>query len=308
MAVGEAWVADDDRLAHYAASDELNLAFNFKLIQAPWGADTFADAIRRSMAAMAAVRAPCTWVLANHDVDRAVTRYGGGAIGMTRARAAALVMLSLPGAAYVYNGDELGLRQRRPARRRRCRIRPGSAAGTPRGAGTASGCRCRGPATRRRSDSPPAVVLAADAGVVGVADRRKAGRRPDLDAARSTVLRSGCAAPRTTCTPESSGGSTPRRTASPTDAATSRSCSTPGPGRRRCRPAKCCSRPAHLTARRYRRTRQPGSGRASRGAGRGRGGARRRLSRKARRPVASDRRRRPRSRRRAPGSPSGSWR
>jgi alpha-glucosidase len=109
MAVGEVWVADDDRLAHYAASDELNLAFNFKVIQAPWGAESFGDAIRRSMTAMAGVRAPCTWVLANHDVDRAATRYGGGAVGMARARAAALVVLSLPGAAFVYYGDELGL-------------------------------------------------------------------------------------------------------------------------------------------------------------------------------------------------------
>ena len=53
--------------------------------------------------------APCTWVLSNHDVDRQVTRYGGGAVGAARARAAALVQLSLPGAAYLYNGDELGL-------------------------------------------------------------------------------------------------------------------------------------------------------------------------------------------------------
>jgi alpha-glucosidase len=58
---------------------------------------------------MAEVGAPCTWVLANHDVDRAATRYGDGAVGLARARAAALVQLSLPGAAFVYNGDELGL-------------------------------------------------------------------------------------------------------------------------------------------------------------------------------------------------------
>jgi alpha-glucosidase len=61
------------------------------------------------MAAMSKVGAPCTWVLANHDVDRAATRYGDGAQGLARARAAALVQLSLPGAAYIYNGDELGL-------------------------------------------------------------------------------------------------------------------------------------------------------------------------------------------------------
>ena len=58
---------------------------------------------------MEEVGAPCTWVLGNHDVDRPATRYGGGAAGVARARAAALVQLSLPGAAYIYNGEELGL-------------------------------------------------------------------------------------------------------------------------------------------------------------------------------------------------------
>jgi alpha-glucosidase len=109
MAVGEAWVPDDERLARYVRPDELNLAFNFRLVQAHWGADTFRDAIDGSLSAMAHVGAPCTWVLSNHDVVRHVTRFGGGALGLARGRAAALVQLSLPGAAYVYNGDELGL-------------------------------------------------------------------------------------------------------------------------------------------------------------------------------------------------------
>ncbi|MDQ1739555.1 MAG: alpha-glucosidase, partial [Pseudonocardiales bacterium] len=42
-------------------------------------------------------------------VVRHTTRYGGGALGQARGRAATLITLSLPGAAYVYNGDELGL-------------------------------------------------------------------------------------------------------------------------------------------------------------------------------------------------------
>ncbi|MDP9117004.1 MAG: glycoside hydrolase family 13 protein, partial [Actinomycetota bacterium] len=109
MAVGEAWVADPRRLARYVRPDELNLTFNFELTEAPWGIASFADSIRRSLETMAEVGAPCTWVLANHDVDRPVTRYGGGARGLARARAAALVQLSLPGAVYLYNGDELGL-------------------------------------------------------------------------------------------------------------------------------------------------------------------------------------------------------
>jgi alpha-glucosidase len=109
MAVGEAWVPDSDRLARYVRPDELNLPFNFELVEAAWGADSFSKAIQRSLEAMAGVGAPCTWVLDNHDVDRAASRYGGGAVGIARARAALLVQLSLPGASYLYNGDELAL-------------------------------------------------------------------------------------------------------------------------------------------------------------------------------------------------------
>jgi alpha-glucosidase len=113
MAVGEAWVPSPERLARYVRPDELNLAFNFELLEAPWGAASYRAAITRSMDALAQVGAPCTWVLSNHDVDRAATRFGSGGIGVergvARARAAALVQFSLPGAVYVYNGDELGL-------------------------------------------------------------------------------------------------------------------------------------------------------------------------------------------------------
>jgi alpha-glucosidase len=104
MAVGEIWV-EPERLALYVRPDEFNLAFNFELLEVDWGAEHFRAAITRSMQALADVGATATWVLANHDVDRAATRYGS----VERARAAALMMLSLPGAAYIYNGDELGL-------------------------------------------------------------------------------------------------------------------------------------------------------------------------------------------------------
>jgi alpha-glucosidase len=109
MAVGEAWVPDPERLARYVRPDELNLAFNFELTETKWSATAFRTAIERSLHAMAGVGAPCTWVLDNHDVQRSTTRFGGGARGTARARAAALMQLSLPGAAFVYNGDELGL-------------------------------------------------------------------------------------------------------------------------------------------------------------------------------------------------------
>jgi alpha-glucosidase len=109
MAVGEVWVADDARLAEYLRPDELHLAFNFKLLTAGWDCDELRTAIDRSLATVAATPAPACWVLSNHDRPRHVTRYGGGELGTRRARAAALLQLALPGAAYLYNGDELGL-------------------------------------------------------------------------------------------------------------------------------------------------------------------------------------------------------
>ena len=48
-------------------------------------------------------------MLSNHDVVRHPTRYGGGPVGIARARAATLTMLALPGSAYLYQGEELGL-------------------------------------------------------------------------------------------------------------------------------------------------------------------------------------------------------
>ena len=154
MAVGEAWVPDDARLARYVRPDELHLTFNFKLLETPWGADSFRASISESMRAMEGVGAPCTWVLSNHDVVRHVTRYGGGAVGLARARAAALIQLSLPGPAYIYNGDELGLPNvdlpdwalQDPTWER--------TGHTDRGA-TASGFRCRGPDPSHRSGSAP---------------------------------------------------------------------------------------------------------------------------------------------------------
>jgi alpha-glucosidase len=109
MAVGEVWVSDDDRLAQYVREDELQLAFNFKLLTAEWTADDLRQAVTHSLATVEGTPAPACWVLSNHDRPRHVTRYGGGEIGLRRARAAALLQLALPGAAYLYNGDELGM-------------------------------------------------------------------------------------------------------------------------------------------------------------------------------------------------------
>jgi alpha-glucosidase len=107
--VGEVWVRTPERLARYLRADELHTAFNFTYLLAAWDAKALHAAIDESIDALSAVGAPATWVLSNHDVVRHVTRYGGGALGVRRARAATLLTLSLPGGAYVYQGEELGL-------------------------------------------------------------------------------------------------------------------------------------------------------------------------------------------------------
>ncbi|MEM7274498.1 MAG: glycoside hydrolase family 13 protein [Actinomycetota bacterium] len=127
MMVAEAWV-DPARLPLYLRSDEYHQSFNFDFLEAPWSAQTFAKIVEESAAAAAEVGSTSTWVLSNHDVMREVTRYGlpngtdwrawpaaGPAdlldtvTGARRARAAALLLLGLPGSAYIYQGEELGL-------------------------------------------------------------------------------------------------------------------------------------------------------------------------------------------------------
>ena len=109
VAIGEVWVYDNEQFARYVRPDELHLGFNFRLLRADFDADDIRGAIENSMAAAAIAGATPTWTLANHDVDRETTRYGGGEIGLARALAMALVMLALPGAVFLYNGEELGL-------------------------------------------------------------------------------------------------------------------------------------------------------------------------------------------------------
>ena len=124
--VGELWVSPDS-LKRYLRPDELHTGFNFPYLQAPWQASALRSIIDATLALHAEVGAPATWVLGNHDVPRVVTRYGRAEsswsfdkahvrdepldleLGTRRARAAALLYLALPGSAYVYQGEELGL-------------------------------------------------------------------------------------------------------------------------------------------------------------------------------------------------------
>ena len=109
--VGEIVLENQERVAEYVRPDELQLAFNLALLWDEWDAAAMRATIDRTHTAMTAVGAVPTWVLENHDVPRAATRYGGGAEGGRRARAAALLLLALPGAVFLYQGQELGLEE-----------------------------------------------------------------------------------------------------------------------------------------------------------------------------------------------------
>jgi alpha-glucosidase len=98
-------------MARYIRHDEMSQAFNFAWLLAPWSASAFADVVTGTLEATGSVAGSPTWVLSNHDVVRHPSRYGGGALGLARARAATLTMLALPGSAYLYEGEELGLEQ-----------------------------------------------------------------------------------------------------------------------------------------------------------------------------------------------------
>lgn len=128
-----------ERLVEYVSPGRLNTSFNFEFLQSEWAADSMRIVIDESIKAHDGVGAPTTWVLENHDVLRATTRYGKSLsgrhfgsmdtdedghwqehmqdlptdvqLGRRRARAAAALMLALPGGAYVYQGQELGLEE-----------------------------------------------------------------------------------------------------------------------------------------------------------------------------------------------------
>jgi len=124
----EAWRPTPDDTALWVRSDEMHQAFNFPYLTTEWDAAELRAVIDESLRAFAAVGAPSTWVLSNHDVVRHASRLALSAenpqghgigplspgkpiadLGLRRARAASSVMLALPGSAYIFQGEELGL-------------------------------------------------------------------------------------------------------------------------------------------------------------------------------------------------------
>jgi alpha-glucosidase len=125
---GEAYVLPLSFMALWVRPDEFHQTFNFRFLNAGWQPQALFDTINESFAAFDGVGAPSTWVLSNHDILRHASRFGGDygkatdsdgvgpdapqpdrELGLTKARAATQFMLGLPGASYLYQGEELGL-------------------------------------------------------------------------------------------------------------------------------------------------------------------------------------------------------
>ena len=131
-AVAEAWVPASRR-ARYASPGGLGQAFNFDLLRADWSAEAFITVIRENLELARSSGTSSTWVLSNHDVVRHASRYGlpqplglqhitwlmsdgteppmDRELGLRRGLAATLLLLALPGSAYLYQGEELGLHE-----------------------------------------------------------------------------------------------------------------------------------------------------------------------------------------------------
>ena len=125
----EAWVQPAEAMARYVRPDELHQSFNFDFLLTSWIAPELRAVIASSLQVVDQVGAPQTWVMSNHDVVRHASRFGfppqpglhgmsgigaddpqpDAALGLARARAVSTAMLALPGSAYVYQGEELGL-------------------------------------------------------------------------------------------------------------------------------------------------------------------------------------------------------
>ncbi len=132
MTVSEAYTPErPDLLLQYVRPDEFHQSFCFDLMLVPWIAGETRRAIAEVYETLREADAALTWTLNNHDTQRSVTRYGRAnaaelsswtrnnlvyvdapvdeALGWRRSRAAIALAAALPGALYLYQGEELGL-------------------------------------------------------------------------------------------------------------------------------------------------------------------------------------------------------
>ena len=96
LLVGEVYLPTA-RLHRYV--EHLDVAFAFEFLHAPFEAQRL-----RAVIAEAATGSAAAWVLSNHDFPRLATR-----LGEERAALAGMLLLTLPGPVFIYQGDEIGM-------------------------------------------------------------------------------------------------------------------------------------------------------------------------------------------------------
>jgi alpha-glucosidase len=105
LLVGETFVEHLEDLVPFLTGDQLHLDFNIPFAHAPFEAAALRDMIERSEAALA--HGTPVWTGSNHDISRFPTRWADG--DPDRARCALMLLLTLRGTVFLYQGDEIGM-------------------------------------------------------------------------------------------------------------------------------------------------------------------------------------------------------
>jgi alpha-glucosidase len=111
MLVGEVYLLDQPSLVRYLGQgdDELHLAHNFVFLHQPWDAGALRRVVEEFESLVPAKGWP-DWFTGNHDHSRVASRYDDGSgNGSRRARVAAMLLLTLRGTPFLYQGEELGM-------------------------------------------------------------------------------------------------------------------------------------------------------------------------------------------------------
>jgi alpha-glucosidase len=106
--VGETFLATPRKAIFYTGRDKAHAAFNFSFTGQPWNAEK----MRRAIQEWEELNGPDGWpnyVLNNHDTRRSASRYHF-ADDDVRAKAAAMLLLTLRGTPFLYYGEEIGMR------------------------------------------------------------------------------------------------------------------------------------------------------------------------------------------------------
>ncbi len=103
--IGEIFLPNEQHARWYGTDErpEVNLPFNFQLIENDWNAETLAGVIADYETSLPHFGWP-NWVIGSHDAPRIAAR-----IGEAQARVAAMLLLTLRGTPTLYQGDELGI-------------------------------------------------------------------------------------------------------------------------------------------------------------------------------------------------------